>query len=809
LRKARSLRYALVLVGLGSCALAHGGDMCPAPPHHTPRAAAAVAADDHLIHIDSDAAVVSNEDRAELSGRVTVRQDERSVTADSVTYDRKSARITVAGAVDFEDPLVRVKSDSGSYDQTGGADFTHADFELLDRPGRGSAGEIAVRPGGKIALDQVRYTTCPVGDRDWMLQASSITLDTVAHEGVARGAWMEFKGVPVLYTPYFSFPLGSERKSGLLVPILDHSGSNGYEIGIPYYFNLAPNYDMTLTPEYLSARGVELGGQFRFLTVKSHGQVEASYLPHDTQTGTDRSYFHVSEVTDFKRGLRGEVDIAAVSDSSYFENFGVGSEQTSVTFLERRADLKYYDDYWRVSAELQNFQTIDVTHVGAVDRPYSRVPRIDAQGLFPLGETRFEFAIDSEAVNFLRPIGPSGVRMDVSPEFRWSNRTAGYFFEPAVGWHLTQYSLEDAAAGSPSAPFRSVPYARLDTGLIFERNAGSQGQRSETLEPRAVYSYVPYRNQSALPVFDSALPDLNLSELFRTNRYVGEDRIGDADQLSLGITTRLFEQDTGQQYLAATLGQIRYFSTPQVTLPCQITSAQTAAAMRAAANAAGIAGANAAELLAGGTAEFIAGAPVSVFGPNGPGILGANAAAAAASAGGLQVACQPAITSNASDLVGDVALTAYGDWTLNLDYVWSPDVTRTQNYQTEKSELSLQYRPDPSRVVNIGYRFQHDTFEQWDGSFAWPIADHWNAVGRLVYSIMDRQVIEQVAGFEYRSCCWRIQVVQRRYVDNQFGNLNESIALQFELIGLGSVGKAANSFLERSISGYSASDPAP
>jgi lipopolysaccharide assembly outer membrane protein LptD (OstA) len=243
---------------------------------------------------------------------------------------------------------------------------------------------------------------------------------------------------------------------------------------------------------------------------------------------------------------------------------------------------------------------------------------------------------------------------------------------------------------------------------------------------------------------------------------------------------------------------------PQVTLPCQTASAQATAALRAAANAAGVLGANAAALLAINPAPFIAGAPTSLFVPNaGPAGVGALAA------GGQAGACQPEVRSNASDLVGDVALTAYRDWTLNLDYVWNPYVVRTLNYHTEKSEVSLQYRPDPTRVVNIGYRFQHDSFEQWDASFAWPIADHWNAVGRLVYSIMDRQAIEQVAGFEYRSCCWRIQVVQRRYVDNQFGHLNESIALQFELIGLGSVGKAANSFLERSISGYSASDHAP
>ncbi len=724
--------------------------MCPIPPHYVPRSAAEIAADDHLIHIESDGFTAGDDGNAELTGRVSVTQDARRVTADSVNYSGDTGRITVAGAVDFEDPLVRIESDTGSYDQAGGADFKKSTFELLDRPGRGSANELTVQPGGKISLEQVRYTTCPVGDKDWMLQASSINLDTVKQEGVGRGVWMQFKGVPIFYTPYISFPLGSERKSGFLVPILNHSASNGYEIGIPYYFDLAPNYDLTLTPKYLSLRGVELGGEFRFLTESSHGQIETEFLPNDKETNSDRYYLHLTDVTDFKPGLRSDVDIAAVSDSNYFQDFGVGSEQTSVTFLERTADLKYYDDYWRVRGQLQNFQTID-TSVAPWARPYSRVPRLDAEGLFPLGATNFEFDINSEAVNFLRDVGPSGVRMDVSPEFRWVERTSSYFFVPAVGWHLTQYSLQDPNPGAPSAPFRSVPYATVDTGLIFDRNSGSDNQRTQTLEPRLVYTYVPYRNQDGLPVFDSALPDLNLSELFRANRYVGMDRISDANQLSAAVTTRLFEQSSGQQLLSATLGQIRYFAVPRVDLPCQI-----------------------------------------AYGEIPP----------------VTLPCQTPEVFNASDMVGNVSVTAYKNWSVNLDYVWDP-----YRSQTQKSEMSIQYRPDPSRVVNLAYRYQKDSFEQWDGSFAWPLTNHWNAVGRLVYSIMDKQTIEQVAGIEYKSCCWRIQLVQRRYVDNRpvtpgapTPSLGQSIALELQLIGLSSVGKTSNTFLERSISGYSASD---
>jgi LPS-assembly protein len=184
--------------------------------------------------------------------------------------------------------------------------------------------------------------------------------------------------------------------------------------------------------------------------------------------------------------------------------------------------------------------------------------------------------------------------------------------------------------------------------------------------------------------------------------------------------------------------------------------------------------------------------------------------------------CQAPEQFNASDLVGNVSVTAYQNWSVNLDYVWNP-----YTYQTQKSEVSVQYRPDSAHIINVGYRFQHDVSEQWDTSFAWPIATHWNAVGRWVYSIMGKQVIEpitahqsiqlivgkqtieQVAGLEYKSCCWSIQIVQRRYINNQYGALDTSYAIQLQLIGLGSVGKTSNAFLERSISGYSASDQAP
>jgi len=743
--------------------------MCPAPPKRK-QPPAAIAPGDHLIRIDSDAASLDAAGLAILTGHVQVHQDERSVAADSVTYDEKSGKLVVKGAVDFEDPKLGIRSDTGTYDALGGAAFDRANFQIFDRNGRGVAKAMAVHPDGKVDLSQVRYTTCPVGNQDWMLQASSINLDTEDEVGSARGVIMRFKDVPVFYTPYISFPLGDDRKSGVLFPSFGHSSNNGWQLEVPYYFNLAPNYDLTLSPGFLSARGVQLGGEFRFLTASSHGQIEENFLPNDAIQHSDRAYFHFTDITNLAQGLRFDTDIASVSDSNYFSDFAVGADQTSVTYLERRAELLYYDDAWRIRAQLQNFQTID-TSVDAGDRPYSRVPRIQAYALYPLF-SHFEFALDSEVTNFLREVGPAGVRLDLSPELRWSTRTAGYFFEPAVGYHFTQYDLQNVPVGDPASPTRTLPYARLDTGLIFERDAGSEGQRTQTLEPRLVYSYVPYRNQNDLPIFDTGLPDLNLVELFRTNRYVGDDRIGDANQLALGLTTQLFSQSTGAQYLSATIGQIRYFTMPRVTLPDQIT-----------------------QTLPGQTLATLPGQQTSVIlpGQNLPTLPGQTLAT---------VPGETPQTYRASDIIGEVSVTAYKNWSLNLDYQWNPYTS-----QTDKSEILVQYRPDPSKVVNIGYRFQQDILKQYDGSFAWPIAGHWNTVGRWVYSLQDRQTIEQLAGFEYKSCCWKIQVLQRRYVTNRTGGLNTSIALQLELTGLSSVGKPADAFLSKEISGYSTRDP--
>ncbi|HZF16796.1 MAG TPA: LPS assembly protein LptD [Steroidobacteraceae bacterium] len=685
------------------------------------------AANDEEIVVESNKAQVTRAGDAELEGRVILRQGGRELSADHLEYHKDSDDFAVHGNVDYRDGTMHVHGSTGDYDPLKGATIGEASFELPSRPARGVADRILVKPDAHTELDNVKFTTCPLGNSDWILNASSIDLDTNSHTGSGKNVRLDFKGVPILYTPVISFPIGNERKSGFLFPGAGHSTRSGFELSVPYYFNLAPNYDLTETPKLLTDRGVQLGTEFRYLTGRQHGQLEVDYLPNDRVAETDRLYLEWKHTADFTDAWRARVDVANASDSKYFEDFALDPAGTSITYLERKVSFEYLDRTWSLFAELQNFQTIDQS-IEEDARPYSSVPRLTAHGAWPRGWLGLAYSIDAEAVNFMRDVGVHGTRFDVAPEVSLPLSRPGMFFKPAVSWRYTAYLLEDRNPGEPDNPDRTAPTASLDTGLIFERSSGSRGQRIQTLEPRILYVYVPFRDQTDLPVFDTALPDLNLVELFRTNRYVGADRLSDANQVSLGVTSRLLEAQTGKQFLSATLGQTYYFDTPKVTLPDETP-------------------------------------------PGG----------------------------SSSDLIAQLAVTAYKDWNINLGYQWNPEAPHS-----DKSEVAVQYRPAPDSVVNVGYRYRKGQLEQGDLSAIWPVGKGWHVFGRFVYSMKDDSAIDRFAGFEYRACCWKFRLLARDYVSSRTGERDRSIGFELELNGLSNVGTSAGAFLERSIRGYSA-----
>ena len=551
---------------------------CPAPASATKAHVAAkplprAGRGDDTIRITSDDAVISVQGDAQLKGNVQLRQGDRELSADEVDYaaDRKS--FTVRGHVQYSDPVLRASGGSGSYGATSGSNFVGAEFELPERPARGTAKAMSLDTNGVATLSGVSFSTCPSSTPDWRLRASSIVLDTRAGVGVGRGATIDFKGVPLLYLPWMSFPLGSERKSGFLFPNFGHGSRTGFLLSAPYYWNIAAQYDLTVDPSIFTSRGLNVSSEFRFLSAAQNGRLAVDFLPHDrlasfsSQSDPNRSRVHLDDLAQLTNGWRLHIDAENVSDKAWYEDFAQGPEGTSVPFVKRLAEVTYRDENWRLRGEIQQFQTID-TGLLATDRPYSRMPGVEAQGDWHGGQnSALAWGFDSEIVDFQRSQGVQGWRADIAPRIGLDFSKPGYFLRPTVGYRFTRYALSDTAPGSNDSPQRSLPFAMLDAGLAFERAADAGGQRRVTLEPRLLYLYTPYRDQSALPVFDTAVPDLNLVQLYRNNRYVGADRVSDANQLSVGVTSRLFSSTTGAQFLAATIGQTLYFETPRVRLP--------------------------------------------------------------------------------------------------------------------------------------------------------------------------------------------------------------------------------------------------
>jgi LPS-assembly protein len=710
--------------------------LCPNPAAQDPRLEELAQSDpdDPSIDIKSDAGEMERDGNASLRGNVRIRLGQRLLTADEADIDAEERNVSMRGRVEYLDPTLHVRGDGGSFAGAGTAEFRGAEFELLDRSVRGAAGEVHVREQGVVELADVSYTACPPGNEDWELSADDISLNQRSRIGTGRDVRLDFKGVPVLYTPWISFPIGDQRKTGVLFPIIGNSGQSGTMLAVPWYWNIAPNRDATLFTRYYSSRGLRLDPEFRYLSQSSRGIVYGEYLYEDTQFNDSRSFVEWRHATRFRPRTRLHIDAANVSDPTYFEDFGAGFEGTSITFLNRSAELRHDTRHWSLIGRAQDYQVIDEL-LADVDQPYTIAPQLGAYGHWRDLPGGFSAALRAEAGYFDREVGPQGLRVDVEPAVGWRIEGRGSYLAADAALRHTGYTLDDVEPGFDDAPSRTAPIVSLDTGLVFDRTVGSHGQRLHTLEPRLLYLYVPFREQDELPVFDTALPDLNLVQLFRTNRYVGTDRLSDANQLAVGLTSRLLDAAGGRQYVSATIGQAFYFEDPQVRLPDE-----------------------------------------------------------------------PEPSRGTSDVVGELEMLAFQDWSARLGARWDPE-----NTHFAKSEVALQYRPASDRVANVGYRLQRDSIEQMDLSAAWPIKDRWRAFGRWVYSMRDNQTLDWFVGLQYRSCCWGLSLVTRHFVSSRTGDTDTTIGLQLELRGLSNVGVDNEAFLRGAIRGYSAvpDDPEP
>ena len=505
--------------------------------------------------------------RAALDGGIVLRRGEKLAGAESAELRERDRAILLEGDVRFQDPKTEIRSDSAEFAYDSGIiDFSGAEFSLGAGGGRGAADRLTITNDGVLELDGVEYTTCPPGSEDWLLRAKDIDLDTAEGVGTARGVRLRFKGVQLLYAPYLSFPISDARKSGLLAPEIGSAGRSGREIRIPYYWNIAPNYDATLTGRILTDRGFQGQVDFRYLTKKHRGTVNTQLLPNDDLTREARHLLDFDHETVLPSGWRTTIDVRDVSDSQYFEDLGGSLSVSSLTHLNRSVEVDYFGDTWSFFGRIQDFQTLDDA-ISDDNKPYRRVPQFTTTGYWPGQVLGLDLSLAGELVNFDRDVGITGWRANLKPKLGRRFGGPGWFVEPGVFVDYTRYELDDT--GGEDSPSRTLPIASIDAGLILEREIGGDTASGlvQTLEPRMLYVHVPHREQSDLPVFDTILPDLNLVQLFRRSRLVGVDRYVDTDQLSVGVTSRILDISTGRELVSATIGQARYLSDSGVQLP--------------------------------------------------------------------------------------------------------------------------------------------------------------------------------------------------------------------------------------------------
>ena len=748
---------------------------------------------------------------ATLAGDVVMRQGSMQIEADEASLYQAESRGELNGKVRLRDNGALIVGDHADVQlDTGAAKVDNAEYVLHKSRIRGSALYAKRAEDSIIRLKDGTYTTCEPSSNAWQLKGNNITLNPATGFGTATNVTLRVKDIPVFYTPYIYFPIDDRRQSGFLPPSFSSSTDTGFMLVTPYYFNLAPNYDATLYPRYMTKRGLLMEGEFRYLTESSEGQFGAAYLNDDNddrkrQTDyTDKRYMLNWQ---HKGGLDSrvltEVDYTKISDPYYFQD--LESDQIGVEsrdYLNQQGAVSYRGDDYTAKLNVQAYQLATVTQI----TPYDMLPQLTLNGMLPTHPGGLNFAYNTELVRFDRDLETgkytnedgttadrldtnvkglaraNGTRMNLAPSVSLPLNWSYGFLTPSLKYMYTQYDLDLDGTGKTqlataggkfdSSVNRSVPIASVDSGLYFDRNTNWFGtDYRQTLEPRAFYLYVPERNQDDIPIFDTSESTFSYSSLWRDNRFTGTDRVGDENKLSLGLTSRLIE-DNGFERQRISVGQAYYFKDRKVQLP--------------------------------GISED-----------------------------------RKDATSSMSPYALEYAYRFNRDWRATADYNWDPE-----SHSPRSGSAMMHYQPEdnPNKVVNAGFRYRNDQvrydqytgkwtvgggdylspgdpgyikdyykIKQHDFSVIWPIVPQWNAISRWQYDYNRNRTLEAFGGFEYDNCCWKLRLISRYWVSNdeytQEAPQNEKgdhgLFLQVVLKGLGGVvGTKVESFLDKGIQGY-------
>ena len=705
-----------------------------------------------------------------LEGNAVVRRQDAVLKANIINYNNRASVMDAQGNARLIRDGNIVTGPSITYNTNDGTASIDQPNFWLESGGAGVGSWADVYNRNQMSLTDVTYSGCPCPQPSWYIETEKLDLDFEENEGVARNGVLYFKDVPILASPYLTFPLKKERKSGFLLPTFGSTTNTGIDYTQPYYFNLAPNYDMTMQLRAMSKHGLQLGDEFRYVGQNYMGYMAGTYLSNDISTGTDRWLYSAMHSQQFGNGFYGGYNLNRVSDDNYFKDFAsIAVNQAALTYLPSVVSLGWADQYWSAGIQTMTFQTIAPT--GTTVAPmYNKVPEYTING------ARFDYGgFDVQSQNTLTAFQmPLDKRFAIGPEgsLRWKpdgqralsyNSIAypivqpGWYITPKVALSMAQYQTEWYGLenwygyGQPSNS-RVLPIMSVDSGMTFDRDTTFFGKSAlQTFEPRAYYLRVPYRDQSQLPVYDTTLADLNFSQIFQENIFAGSDRISNANQVTAAMTTRWLDADTGFERLSLSVAQQFYFEDQYVTLPFEVPRTNTR----------------------------------SLF------LLGGNAAL--------------------TDTTTTGATFQYNPYTSQWDRAQVVTRWRPQRLATLSLSYRYQINPPPDAI------YQTPGQNQISASAQWPLTNRWYTVGRVDYSfnkvdapsVIDPtvtvampKVTQAILGLEYKGdCCWSGRMVFQRYVVSA-DQTNTGVFFQLELGGLGALGQNPMGMLGRSIPDY-------
>lgn len=671
----------------------------------------------------------------EAIGNAELRScEDITITADRMKYFKKTEDTVATGNVHIDRPDEIMEGSHLELNlETEIGSLKDPHFQMKDGSGRGSGDLLLINGRDNYQLKNGRYTSCPKGNDDWYLETDDLVVDNDKQVATARNVKIRFKDVPILYLPWMDFSFSGERKSGMLSPIMGNTAKSGAEISLPLYLNIAPNVDATITARAMSKRGVMIGNELRYMTERATGDLRADILPNDLLTDQTRYGMSLTHNQRLGMGWNGNLIYNKVSDDRFVRDLANNLATTSRVNLLQRAAATYngalgVGGAMNFTAEVQSFQTLKSDPQTPTASPFKRLPQFTLNTI-KRNVGGLDFNFNGSWTNFSHKTRRDGKRSVMFPSVSLPLRNAFGYITPKVGLHYTRYDLSAATSFGETlndTPDRTLPILSLDSGVVFDREMSLRGNKyTQTLEPRAFYVYIPFKDQDLLPVFDTAEQDFSFAQMFTENRFSGSDRINDANQITLALTSRLIEPNTGIERVRVAVGQQFRFQGRRVVLNTpQINS---------------------------GKADFIAA------------------------------------------ISGHITSTIRTDTNVQFD---------EKEFRTEKIRTGISYRPEAGKVLNLGYRFTRDVFEQVDTSVQWPFAGNWHGVARINYSLKDDEMLAGLFGFEYKACCWALSFVVQRFITARKVT-RTGVFVQLELNGLMDIGNNPLRTLQQSIPGYS------